>query len=226
MISASFTVQNFDKDVSLLGSGQTCRSMFYVSSGITRSYVIDENGRDFTTCFHFNKPSSNVKSLFLTDFSSVIRKEASQLHFQTLTEVLAVELPISAISGLYERGSKWEKLGRRLAEEAYYHTQKGRCHCSWKQRNSVILSYVNRCHIWLIVFQNITWRPIWVLRLNHSAELKVEAKLPYGNALFFCRYYLAPKQIGEQSCLYVNSFSTSKTLTVIFTNIRAISWFI
>ncbi|RTZ18591.1 Crp/Fnr family transcriptional regulator [Vibrio penaeicida] len=124
MISASFTVQNFDKDVSLLGSGQTCRSMFYVSSGITRSYVIDENGRDFTTCFHFNKPSSNVKSLFLTDFSSVIRKEASQLHFQTLTEVLAVELPISAISGLYERGSKWEKLGRRLAEEAYYHTQK------------------------------------------------------------------------------------------------------
>ncbi|PKF81099.1 hypothetical protein CW749_00165 [Vibrio sp. vnigr-6D03] len=124
MISASFTVQNFDKDVSLLGSGQTCRSMFYVSSGITRSYVIDENGRDFTTCFHFNKPSSNVKNLFLTDFSSVIRKEASQLHFQTLTEVLAVELPISAISGLYDRGSKWEKLGRRLAEEAYYHTQK------------------------------------------------------------------------------------------------------
>lgn len=124
MISESFTVQNFDKDVSLLGSGQTCRSMFYVSSGITRSYVIDENGRDFTTCFHFNKPSSNVKNLFLTDFSSVIRKEASQLHFQTLTEVSAVELPISAISGLYDRGSKWEKLGRRLAEEAYYHTQK------------------------------------------------------------------------------------------------------
>ena len=65
-----------------------------------------------------------MKNLFLTDFSSVIRKEASQLHFQTLTEVSAVELPTSAISGLYDRGSKWEKLGRRLAEEAYYHTQK------------------------------------------------------------------------------------------------------
>ncbi|CCN81254.1 putative cAMP-binding protein [Vibrio nigripulchritudo SFn27] len=122
-ISESFTVQNFEKDISLLGNGQACRSMFYLCSGITRSYAIDENGRDFTTCFHFNEPSSTVKNLFLTDFSSVIRNEPSQLHFQTLTEVQAVELPTQAISELYERGAKWEKLGRRLSEEAYYHTQ-------------------------------------------------------------------------------------------------------
>lgn len=123
MISESFTVQNFEKDISLLGNGQACRSMYYLSSGITRSFAIDESGRDFTTCFHFNEPSSTVKNLFLTDFSSVIRNEPSQLHFQTLTEVQAVELPTHAISGLYERGAKWEKLGRRLSEEAYYHTQ-------------------------------------------------------------------------------------------------------
>lgn len=123
LISCELSIQQFDKHVKLLTQTGVCNSIMFLNSGIARSYVIDESGRDYTCSFNFNNDESTIKNLFLTDYASVIKGEQSTLLFESLTELEVVLIPVNYIKKLYEINHNWNRIGRLIAEEAYYITQ-------------------------------------------------------------------------------------------------------
>lgn len=124
LIRSELRIQKFDKHVKLLNQTGICNSIMYLNSGIARSYVIDEKGRDYTCSFNFNNNESSLKNLFLTDYASVIKEEQSTLFFESLTELEVVVIPVNYIKKLYEINHNWNRIGRVIAEEAYYITQR------------------------------------------------------------------------------------------------------
>lgn len=123
LISNELTVIRYDAGVTLLSQHDVCPYVLFINSGIARSYVIDSNGRDYTCTFNFNEPGLSIKNVFLTDYASVVRGERSKLHFESLTDIEVVQIPVKQIKALYELNSNWSRLGRVIAEEAYYITQ-------------------------------------------------------------------------------------------------------
>jgi len=123
LLSNKLTIVSFDKNVNFHSHGNLCNEIMFLTSGVARSYVIDCNGRDYTCNFHFNDPASSIKNVFVTDYASIIRNEESKLYFESLTEIEVILIPVSQVKKLYEGNANWGRIGRIIAEEAYYITQ-------------------------------------------------------------------------------------------------------
>jgi len=123
LLRDELTVINFDKNANFLSHADLCNEIMFLTNGVARSYVIDSNGRDYTCNFHFNDPASSIKNVFVTDYASIIRNEESKLYFESLTEVEVILIPVSKVKKLYESNAHWGRIGRIIAEEAYYITQ-------------------------------------------------------------------------------------------------------
>jgi len=124
LISDELSVINFKKGVNLKANHDLSREIMFLNKGLARSFVIDEAGREFTCSFNFNDPASSIKNLFVTDYVSVIKNEKSLLNFESLTDIEVIAIPVRAINKLYEDNVRWGRIGRRIAEEVYYITQK------------------------------------------------------------------------------------------------------
>ena len=123
LLSNKLTIVSFDKNVNFHSHGNLCNEIMFLTSGVARSYVIDCNGRDYTCNFQFNDPASSIKNVFVTDYASIIRNEESKLYFESLTEIEVILIPVSQVKKLYEGNANWGRIGRIIAEEAYYITQ-------------------------------------------------------------------------------------------------------
>jgi len=123
LLHPNLTTMRFNKNVHFHSHGQPCSEIMFLTDGIARSYVIDSSGRDYTSNFHFNDPASSIKNVFVTDYASVVRNEKSKVYFETLTEIEVISFPVSRAKELYETNTNWSRIGRIIAEEAYYATQ-------------------------------------------------------------------------------------------------------
>jgi len=124
LISEELSVVKIKKGVNLKYCHDLSKEIMFLNKGIARSFVIDEAGREFTCSFNFNDPASSIKNLFVTDYVSVIKNEKSLLNFESLTDIEVIAIPVSAINKLYDENARWERIGRRIAEEVYCITQK------------------------------------------------------------------------------------------------------
>jgi len=124
LISDELSILKFDKGVNLKANHDLSSKIMFLNKGLARSFVIDKAGREFTCSFNFNDPASSIKNLFVTDYVSVIKNEKSLLNFESLTAIEVISIPVSAINKLYDTNARWERIGRRIAEEVYYITQK------------------------------------------------------------------------------------------------------
>lgn len=123
LLRNELTLLTFDKNVKLHSHNDLSSEIMFLINGVARSYVIDSNGRDYTSSFNFNDPVSTVKNVFVTDYASVIRNEESKLFFESLTEIEVISIPVDQVKILYESNTNWCRIGRIIAEEAYYITQ-------------------------------------------------------------------------------------------------------
>lgn len=123
LLRNELTLLTFDKNVKLHSHNDLSSEIMFLINGVARSYVIDSNGRDYTSSFNFNDPVSTVKNVFVTDYASVIRNEESKLFFESLTEIEVISIPVDQVKLLYESNANWCRIGRIIAEEAYYITQ-------------------------------------------------------------------------------------------------------
>ena len=121
-IEGNLSVAKFDKEVIFHCQGDLSQHILFLNSGIARSYILDSNGRDYTWSFHFNDPDSSIKNLFVTDYASVIKSEKSTLYFESITEIETILIPVEVLKELYKTKESWGRIGRIMAEEAYYNT--------------------------------------------------------------------------------------------------------
>jgi CRP-like cAMP-binding protein len=94
-----------------------------INSGIARSYIIKEDGKDFTWHFHFsNENSANLKNFFIVDYASFTHQEPSKMNFEALEDCEVIIIDYQVLEKLYNSDIKWQFLGRIIAQEAYYLT--------------------------------------------------------------------------------------------------------
>ncbi len=95
------------------------RQMGFMFSGVVRSFVIEEDGKDYTWNFHFYSKGGHVNNLFVGDYASLLTDTDSILQFEVLQDCEIVFLPYSALTTLYHDSEKWERYGRKTTEQAY-----------------------------------------------------------------------------------------------------------
>jgi len=94
-------------------------SAMYINSGMIRSYIINDHGKDFTRQFYFNTKESRTANLFVIDLSSFTTQFPSNRSFEVLTDSEVVIFSRKNLYALYEKYKKWEFVGRKMAEFAY-----------------------------------------------------------------------------------------------------------
>ena len=93
--------------------------VMYINYGMVRSYIINDEGKDFTRQFYFNSSESRTANLFVIDLSSFTTQQPSNRSFEVLTDCEVIVFSRETLYGLYEKYKKWEFIGRKMAELAY-----------------------------------------------------------------------------------------------------------
>ncbi len=100
--------------------GNVFKNIYFINSGIIRSYLMDSKGRDFTWNIYYSSTLANIKNRIVVDYASFTKQEPSKLFFETIEDTELVSIDFNSLEKLYNSSAKWQKLGRIIANMAYY----------------------------------------------------------------------------------------------------------
>lgn len=90
-----------------------CKHLGFVTSGVFRSYTVDERTGEEKNVFLYS-PNG-----FVVSFKSFINQIPCDYHTQAMTDASVICIHITELQALYRRSHQWEKFGRLLAQEAF-----------------------------------------------------------------------------------------------------------
>ena len=103
----------------ILQEGSPCEKIYFIVSGLGRSYYTDFSGKTITWNFHFNTPESTSKNLFGVDYRAFLSNKLSSVAIETLSEVNALMFNKTAVNYLIEHSFIYERWLRKLNETAF-----------------------------------------------------------------------------------------------------------
>lgn len=115
LLIRSFVPQSYPAKTFLLRQGEVCQNLFFVTEGIVRVGLVDQQGEDITTYFQ-------TENNFVTDYESFLRDRAAHFFIQAIEDVTVLQIDRYGIHRLYEQVSFGDKLGRVIAEELFIAT--------------------------------------------------------------------------------------------------------
>ena len=95
----------------LIQVGAVARGIYFIESGLMRTYHLMD-GKEITTYFACDNQ-------FISTYSSFIEQKPSFETLETIAQSQVYELTHTSLMELYQESSKFEKLGRILAERNY-----------------------------------------------------------------------------------------------------------
>lgn len=90
-----------------------CKNLGFVTSGVFRSFIIDEKTNEQKNVFLYTKNG------FVVTFKSFINQVPCDYHTQAMTDASVIYICITDLLDLYKQSHKWECFGRLLAQEAF-----------------------------------------------------------------------------------------------------------
>ena len=105
----------------LLPEGSPCDKIYFIVSGLGRSYYTDFSGKTITWNFYFNTAESVSKNLFATDYRAFLNNNLSSIAIETLSEVNALLFTKTQVNYLIEKSHTYERWLRKLNETAFMH---------------------------------------------------------------------------------------------------------
>ena len=111
----------FPQKHTILHEGNMSDKVFFIVSGLARSYYTDFSGKTITWSFHFNSPESISKNLFAVDYRAFLKNQPSSVAIETLAEVRALAFSKTQVSYLIDNSFIYERWMRRLNENAFMH---------------------------------------------------------------------------------------------------------
>ena len=119
LVAANCKLVQFPKNEKLLLAGDVSKFLYFIVCGECVSYFTDFKGKTTTWFFHFNRPESNVKNLFVVDYKSFLQKDKATLSIETLSPVTAVRFSSPQIKTLIENSHTFERWMRLVNEQAF-----------------------------------------------------------------------------------------------------------
>ena len=94
-------------------------ALYFLHSGLVRSYLVSGSGRASTRQLHFNNHNATILNLFVVDYESMSRQQPGTIGFEVLEACELTRIDLDLITDLRNASAKWEKLSRLLLEAAY-----------------------------------------------------------------------------------------------------------
>ncbi|MCH9812865.1 MAG: Crp/Fnr family transcriptional regulator [Epsilonproteobacteria bacterium] len=123
-IQSVSTIKSFSKGENLNFLTEKPRQIAFILSGIVRSYLIEEDGKDYTWNFHIYSENASVNNLFVVDYLSLLTDTDSMLHFDVLEDCEIIFLDYTILTNSYIHNEKWQTYGRTVTEDAYIISRK------------------------------------------------------------------------------------------------------
>jgi len=119
-ISSKFKLKSAKKGEIVHYAGDVFSEVWYIKSGLARSYFMDNNGKDFTWQLYFNDASMSRINLFMADLVSYHEKSGSLISFEILEDAEFEVISIDDLEALFGVSMKWQHFGRMLIHDTWY----------------------------------------------------------------------------------------------------------
>jgi len=103
----------------ILREGDKCDKVYFVVSGLSRSYYTDFSGKTITWGFQFNNENSATRNLFAVDYRAFLSNLPSVLTIETFTELKTLTFSRAQVTYLIENCVIYENWIRKIDEVAY-----------------------------------------------------------------------------------------------------------
>ena len=111
ILSKKLVRKDFESKSIIIREGSIADSIYFIEKGLLRTYYL-LNGKEINTYFACDRQ-------FITSYSSFIAQTPSLEYLETIENSIVYSISFSTMTGLYNVSSKFEKLGRIMAEENY-----------------------------------------------------------------------------------------------------------
>lgn len=108
LLSDCLIVKKFNKNELLLKEGEICKSIFFISEGICKSYLYLE-GNEINTAFYFEND-------FATNIASLRNSTKSEYNIKACEKVIAVSIDKEKLLAAYSQSHQIETFGRKVLE--------------------------------------------------------------------------------------------------------------
>jgi CRP-like cAMP-binding protein len=101
-------------------AGDVFSDIWFIKSGLARSYFTDINGRDFTWQLYFRGKSKHGLNHFMDDSVSFYENSGSMLNFEVLENAVFYIISLDELDKFISKDKKWEHLARVWLHDTYY----------------------------------------------------------------------------------------------------------
>lgn len=119
-VCAKFKPKSCQKGDLVHYAGDIFDEIWYIKSGLARSYFVDNNGKDFTWQLYFNDESMSRLNLFMDDSVSYYEQRGSLLSFEILEDAEFEVISLADMDAIFDMNTKWQQLGRRMIHDTWY----------------------------------------------------------------------------------------------------------
>lgn len=109
-ILSHFTKESVEKGETLTHEGQVCNKLYFVESGIGRSFYLKEDGKEITQWFF-------IEGKMMTSVESFFQKVPSLYYLQMLENSVVYSISRQNIDILFDKYHNMERFGRLLSTE-------------------------------------------------------------------------------------------------------------
>ena len=119
-VCSKFKPKSCQKRETVHYAGDIFDEIWYIKSGLARSYFIDNNGKDFTWQLYFNDESMSRLNLFMDDSVSYYEQSGSLLSFEILKDATFEVISMADMDAIFDMNAKWQQLGRMMIHDTWY----------------------------------------------------------------------------------------------------------
>ena len=101
-------------------AGDVFSDIWFIKSGLARSYFTDINGRNFTWQLYFRGKSKHGLNHFMDDSVSFYENSGSMLNFEVLENAVFYVISLDELDKFISKDKKWEHLTRVWFHDTYY----------------------------------------------------------------------------------------------------------
>jgi len=115
-----FELKRVKKGTRVHQAGEVFGEIWFIKSGLARSYLTDLNGKDHTWQLYFRGKSKHGLNHFMDDSVSFYEKTGSMLNFEVLEDSVFYVTSLDTLDKFIAQEKKWETLARIWLHNTYY----------------------------------------------------------------------------------------------------------
>ena len=116
---SKISIEYYQKGQIIHHSGNVCNKIAFINSGLLRTYIVDDDGKDYTWSIIFNDENAQVNNLFVVDYYSFITRKKSMVSIEVIEDCELLVVAYDDVNNLHNTLHKEEKFSRIMTEISY-----------------------------------------------------------------------------------------------------------